>query len=60
MQEQVRALTERLAVRESEVCAFFRGSRRLVLLLRGETDEAVKETFCEFCQNLESFVRCWA
>ncbi len=35
VQEQVRALTERLCGEESEVCAFFRGSRRLVLLLRG-------------------------
>ena len=31
VQEQVRALTERLCGEESEVCAFFRGSRRLVL-----------------------------
>ena len=36
VQEQVRALTERLCGEESEVCAFFRGSRRLVLLLRGD------------------------
>ena len=42
VQEQVRALTERLCGEESEVCAFFRGSRRLVLLLRGETEEAVR------------------
>ena len=52
VQEQVRALTERLCGEESEVCAFFRGSRRLVLLLRGETEEAVRETAYEFCQNL--------
>ena len=52
MQEQVRALTERLCGEESEVCAFFRGSRRLILLLRGETEEAVRETAYEFCQNL--------
>ncbi len=52
MQEQVRALTERLCGEESEVCAFFRGSRRLLLLLRGETEEAVRETGYEFCQNL--------
>lgn len=52
VQEQVRALTERLCGEESEVCAFFRGSRRLVLLLRGETEEAVRETGYEFCQNL--------
>ena len=43
VQEQVRALTERLCGEESEVCAFFRGSRRLVLLLRGETEEAVRD-----------------
>mgnify|MGYP000596164251 FL=1 len=52
VQEQVRALTERLCGEESEVCAFFRGSRRLVLLLRGEIEEAVRETAYEFCQNL--------
>ena len=43
-------LTEVCAV--TSVCAFFRGSRRLVLLLRGETEEAVRETAYEFCQNL--------
>ena len=52
VQEQVRALTERLCGEESEVCSFFRGSRRLMLLLRGETEEAVRETAYEFCQNL--------
>ena len=47
------ALTERLCGGgKREVCAFFRGSRWLVLLLRGETEEAVRETAYEFCQNL--------
>ena len=43
VQEQVRALTERLCGEESEVCAFFRGSRRLVLLLRGNRLRVLSE-----------------
>ena len=39
-------------MRKARSAPFFRGSRRLVLLLRGETEEAVRETAYEFCQNL--------
>ena len=49
---QVRALAGGLGGEESEVCACCRGSRRLVLLRRGETEEAVREAAYEFCQNL--------
>ncbi len=52
VQEQVRALTERLCGEKARSARLFRGSRRLVLLLRGETEEAVRETAYAFCQNL--------
>lgn len=39
-------------MRKARSAPFSAGSRRLVLLLRGETEEAVRETAYEFCQNL--------
>ncbi len=46
-------MTERLCGEGKRGLRLFRGSRRLMLLLRGETEEAVRETaWLSFVQNL--------
>ena len=57
VREQVRAVSERLIGEESGICGFFRGRRQLILLLRGDTGEAVRETGYETCQNLRHELR---
>lgn len=54
---QARALSARTFDGQQEVICFFRGSRRLVLLLQGEREDAVRERAYEVCQNLRHEIR---
>ena len=49
---QVRALASHTFDGQDDVFCFFRGSTRLMLLLLGESEEAVREHAYEVCQNL--------
>ncbi len=54
---QARALSARTFDGQQEVICFFRGSTRMVLLLQGESEDAVRERAYEVCQNLRHEIR---
>lgn len=54
---QTQALVSRAFEGRTEEVCFFRGSTRLMLLLLGDSEEAVRERAYETCQNLRHEIR---
>lgn len=54
---QTQALVSHAFDGHSEVACFFRGSTRLMLLLQGDSEDAIRERAYEICQNLRHEIR---